>query len=152
MPPPTQSNVWNYFEPNKEDQDKADCKICNKSYSRKGRTTSSLKNHFKSMHSEEFSSFENISKEQKLQKMKSDTDKVTTALQVAKKQLSLEEVILKEKKWDINNLNSKKIDKLIGEMIALQNLPFNFVEGLGFRRLMQEVAPRYNFRGRYFFY
>ncbi|KAF9800697.1 hypothetical protein SFRURICE_015351, partial [Spodoptera frugiperda] len=60
MSPPTKSNVWDYFEPNKEDQDKADCKICNKSYSRKGRTTSSLKNHLKSMHSEEFSTFENI--------------------------------------------------------------------------------------------
>ena len=78
-------------------------------------------------------------------------DKVTTPLQEAKKQLSLEEVVLKEKKWDVNNLNSKKIDKLIGEMIALQNLPFNFVEGLGFRRLMQKLAPRYNFRGRNFF-
>ncbi|GBP24873.1 Zinc finger BED domain-containing protein 4 [Eumeta japonica] len=36
-------------------------------------------------------------------------------------------------------------------MIALQNLPFNFVEGLDFRRLIQEIAPRYNFRGRNFF-
>lgn len=79
------------------------------------------------------------------------SDKVVTPLQDAKKQLSLEEVILREKKWDINNLNSKKIDKLIGEMIALQNLPFNFVEGLGFRRLIQQLAPRYNFRGRNFF-
>ncbi|CAG5041904.1 unnamed protein product [Parnassius apollo] len=78
-------------------------------------------------------------------------DKVATPLQQAKKQLSLEEVILKEKKWDIHNSNSKKIDKLIGEMIALQNLPFSFVEGLGFRRLIQELAPRYNFRGRNFF-
>lgn len=74
------------------------------------------------------------------------SDKVTTPLQESKKQLSL-----KEKKWDVNNLNSKKIDKLIGEMIALQNLPFNFVEGLCFRRLIQELAPRYNFRGRNFF-
>lgn len=36
-------------------------------------------------------------------------------------------------------------------MIALQNLPFNFVEGLGFRRLIQELAPWYNLRGRNFF-
>lgn len=79
------------------------------------------------------------------------SEKVVTPLQEAKKQLSLEEVLLKERKWDNNNINSKKIDKLIGEMIALQNLPFNFVEGLGFRRLIQELAPRYNFRGRNFF-
>lgn len=36
-------------------------------------------------------------------------------------------------------------------MIALQDLPFNFVEGIGFRRLMFEVAPKYNLRGRNFF-
>lgn len=36
-------------------------------------------------------------------------------------------------------------------MIALQNLPFNFVEGLGFRRLIHELAPKYNLRGRSFF-
>lgn len=78
-------------------------------------------------------------------------DKIGTPVQEAKRQLSLEEVFLKEKKWDTNNFNSKKIDKLIGEMIALQNLPFNFVEGLGFRRLIQELAPRYNLRGRNFF-
>ncbi|KAJ3661223.1 hypothetical protein Zmor_005629 [Zophobas morio] len=78
-------------------------------------------------------------------------DKILTPLQEAKKQLSIEEAVQKEKKWDTNNSNSKKIDKLIGEMIALQNLPFNFVEGLGFRRLIQELSPRYNLRGRNFF-
>ncbi|GBP49891.1 Zinc finger BED domain-containing protein 4 [Eumeta japonica] len=86
-----------------------------------------------------------------LQKMKTDAGKSVTPLQEAKKQLSLEEVIQKANKWDVNNVNSKKIDKLIEEMIALQNLPFNFVEGLGFRRLIQEIAPRYNFRGCNFF-
>lgn len=75
MSPPTQSYIWNYFEPNIEDHDKADCKICNKSYSRKGRTTSSLKNHLKSMHPEEFSIFESMTKEKQLQKIKCDAGK-----------------------------------------------------------------------------
>ncbi|GBP12619.1 Zinc finger BED domain-containing protein 4 [Eumeta japonica] len=122
-----------------------------KTYSRKGRTTSSLKNHLKSMHTEEFTLFEKANKEKALQKMKTDAGKSVTPLQEAKKQFSLEEVIQKANKWDVNNVNSKKIDKLIGEMIPLQNLPFNFVEGLGFRRLIQEIARRYNFRGRNFF-
>ncbi|XP_033224826.1 zinc finger BED domain-containing protein 4-like [Belonocnema kinseyi] len=78
-------------------------------------------------------------------------DKIVTPLQEAKKQLSLEEALQKEKKWKFNNNNSKKIDKLIGEMIALQNLPFNIVEGVGFRRLVQELTPKYNCRGRIFF-
>ncbi|GBP94378.1 Zinc finger BED domain-containing protein 4 [Eumeta japonica] len=116
-----------------------------------GRTTLSLKNHLKSMHPHELTLFEKANKEKELQKMKTDAGKSITPLQEAKKQLSLEEVIQKANKWDVNNVNSKKIDKLIGEMIPLQNLPFNFVEGLGFRRLIQEIAPRYNFRGRNFF-
>ncbi|XP_033218098.1 zinc finger BED domain-containing protein 4-like [Belonocnema kinseyi] len=86
-----------------------------------------------------------------MNKKEDDTDKIVTPLQEAKKQLSLEEALQKEKKWEFNNNNSKKIDKLIGEMIALQNLPFNFVEGLGFRRLVQALAPKYNCRGRIFF-
>lgn len=49
------------------------------------------------------------------------TGTIVTPLQQTKKQLSLEEVLQKEKKWDTNNPTSKKIDKLIGEMIALQN-------------------------------
>ncbi|GBP37213.1 Zinc finger BED domain-containing protein 4 [Eumeta japonica] len=77
--------------------------------------------------------------------------KSVTPFQEAKKQLSLEEVMQKANEWDVDNVNSKKLDKLIGEMIALQNLPFNFVEGLGIRRLIQEIAPRYNFRGSNFF-
>ncbi|CAH2091123.1 unnamed protein product [Euphydryas editha] len=151
MSPPTQSDIWNYFQPNEQNQDKADCKICNKTYSRKGRTTTSLKNHLKSMHKEEYSLYERSTNEKQLKKIKTDTENLITPLQESKKQLSLEEVFNRDKKWDNNNYNSKKIDKLIGEMIALQNLPFNFVEGLGFRRLIKELAPRYNFRGRNFF-
>lgn len=74
-------------------------------------------------------------------------DIIVTPPQESKKQLPIEET----EKWDANNINSRKIDKLIGEMMVLQNLPFNFVEGLGFRRLIQELAPQYHLRGRNFF-
>lgn len=33
------------------------------------------------------------------------------------------------------------MDDMIGEMIALQNLAFNFVEGIGFGRVMQTALP-----------
>lgn len=41
-------------------------------------------------------------------------------------------------------------DKLISEVIVLQYLPFNFVEGIGFRRLMQFTVSNYHLRGRHF--
>ncbi|XP_063931353.1 uncharacterized protein LOC135143417 [Zophobas morio] len=150
MAPPMQSAIWTYFKPD-DDRNKSQCIICNKTYSRKGRTTSSLKNHLKSMQPEQFSLFESSTNEKQMQKMKADAHKILTPLQEAKKQLSIEEAVQKEKKWDTKNSNSKKNDKLIGEMIALQNLSFNFVEGLGFCRLIQELSPRYNLRGRSFF-
>ncbi|KAF2904426.1 hypothetical protein ILUMI_01751 [Ignelater luminosus] len=115
MSSPTRSAIWTYFKPDENDQSKAHCKICNKTYSRKGRTTTSLKNHLKSMHPEEFNLFESSHKEKQFQKIKADAEKVVTPLQEAKKQLSLEEVVLKEKK------------------------------------LIQELAPRYNFRERFIF-
>ncbi|CAH0730570.1 unnamed protein product, partial [Brenthis ino] len=43
------------------------------------------------------------------------------------------------------------MDRTIAEMIALQNLPFHFVEGTGFRRVMQAALPKYKIRGRDFF-
>ncbi|XP_046967590.1 zinc finger BED domain-containing protein 4-like [Vanessa cardui] len=151
MPPPKQSDIWNYFKPNEHERDKADCKICDKTYSRKGRTTSSLRSHLKSMHPEELRSFESSSKKKQLPMENTDADKIAILLLEAKRRLSLEEVVLKEEKWDTNDHNAEKIDKLIGEMIALQTIPFNFVEGMGFRRLIQELAPRYKLRGRNFF-
>lgn len=50
--------------------------------------------------------------------------------------------------WDDNNTKQKEIDQLVAEMIALQNLPFNFVKGVGFKRLIQAA---YHLRGRQHF-
>ncbi|KAJ3661956.1 hypothetical protein Zmor_006328 [Zophobas morio] len=140
MAPPMQSAIWTYFKPD-DDRNKSQCIICNKTYSRKGRTTSSLKNHLKSMQPEQFSLFESSTNEKQMQKMKADAHKILTPLQEAKKQLSIEEAVQKEKKWDTKNSNSKKNDKLIGEMIALQNLSFNFVEGLDRRYKHKFFTP-----------
>lgn len=52
------SPIWTYFL--LSDTDHAKCKICNKLISRKGRTTSAMRNHIKSIHKEEFSNLEKI--------------------------------------------------------------------------------------------
>lgn len=59
--------------------------------------------------------------------------------------------MMMNQKWASSHRKSMEIDDLIAQMIALQDLPFNFVEGIGFRRLMQFIAPNYQFRGRQFF-
>lgn len=42
------------------------------------------------------------------------------------------------------SLRASRID----DLIALQALPFNFLEGIGFRRLLQFILPNYQLRGR----
>ncbi|XP_037826718.1 zinc finger BED domain-containing protein 4-like [Lucilia sericata] len=75
----------------------------------------------------------------------------TTSLQAAKRQLTINESLMGKVMWNVCNPRTKEIDKLIGEMVALQDLPFNFVEEIGFRRLMESVLPRYVLRGRQYF-
>ncbi|XP_017471867.1 PREDICTED: uncharacterized protein LOC108363111 [Rhagoletis zephyria] len=77
MPRLTQSGVWSYFKLDEHDREKSKCNICNKIYSRKGRTTSSLRNHLKSMHPELFSLVECDDNEIQLQKKKMNQIKMT---------------------------------------------------------------------------
>ncbi|XP_071055076.1 zinc finger BED domain-containing protein 4-like [Onthophagus taurus] len=67
------------------------------------------------------------------------------------KQLYLQECLTKNVCWDLSYPKSKETDRLIGEMFALEDLPFNFVEGVGFRRLINTILPLYKLRGRQFF-
>ncbi|CAH0730540.1 unnamed protein product, partial [Brenthis ino] len=57
----------------------------------------------------------------------------------------------KAKMWDNTNHKSIKIDYLIAEMLALSDLPFQHVEELGFRRLMDHIVPNYVLKGRKYF-
>ncbi|XP_046976668.1 zinc finger BED domain-containing protein 4-like [Vanessa cardui] len=57
----------------------------------------------------------------------------------------------KAKLWDNTNSKSIKIDYLIAEMLALSDLPFQHVEELGFRRLMDHIVPNYVLKGRKYF-
>lgn len=51
----TKSEIWRYFE--YINADSAKCKVCGKFYSRKGRTTTPLKNHLKSAHFKQYIEF-----------------------------------------------------------------------------------------------
>ena len=89
--------------------------------------------------------------------------KLTLIRQIVKlveKRIKEKEVELRPSKRQKNKSLSKtlrnykdalEIDNLISQMIALQDLPFNFVEGIGFRRLLQFIVPNYQLRRRHFF-
>lgn len=65
--------------------------------------------------------------------------------------MTLQESLHKKDYWDSSYTKAIEFDKLIAEMIALQNLPFNFVEGIGFRRFLQVALPHYKLKGREYF-
>lgn len=144
---PKSSVIWTFFD--EVTSDSAKCKQCSKSFSRKGGGTTSLKLHLKSQHIDKYDELLLLEKDN--QQKKSQTPKQLTPLQECKKQLTLTDSLKNKGVWDDSITKQKEIDKLVAEMIALQNLPFNFVEGVGFQRLVQAALPRYNLRGRQYF-
>lgn len=130
--------------------DLAQCLLCKKDYSRKGRGTTSLKNHLKSLHKEQFE--ELMAKETKKLEEKINIEK--TPLQKAKtdaKQRNVAEYFQSAKLWDASNPKAKKLDKCIAEMLVMDDLPFSHVEDIGFMRLMTEAAPLYSLKQRNFY-
>lgn len=120
-------------------------------YSRKGRGTSGLRSHLQSRHKTEYEEYEKSDANLKAEVEKKRKHTEVTPLQAAKKQLTLQEAPQKSLCWDTSHEKSKELDDLICEMIAIQDLPFNFVEGIAFRRLMHAAQPKYNLRGRQYY-
>lgn len=144
------SEIWTYFT--LSDADRARCKLCNNEYSRKGRTTTAMRNHLKSMHKTEFSELEKCEKEKRdavrpLALASSSHQSTKSDL----KQISLQDCVEKTKLWDNKSVKSLAVDNYISEMIALEDLPFSFVECLGFVRLIKHLCPSYNLKSRQYF-
>lgn len=114
------------------------CKTCEKIYSRNEGTTS-LKGHLKSLHVTVYDEC-----------LKLDTEKNTiessssTPNQEVRKHITLKDILMRNQKWFSSHPKSIEIHRLISGMIALQNLPFNFVEGIRFSRLIQFIVPNYH--------
>lgn len=140
---PKSSGVWKHFT--ECDNEKARCSICNKMFSRKGRSPSGLTAHLKGRHKEEYDNLEENPKE--IPHYSANQ----TPLHGLKRQLTISESISKNYLWDSSHPRAVETDNLIGEMIAIQDLPFNFVHGVGFRRLMKAALPCYKLKGREYF-
>lgn len=144
------SEVWTYFTIC--DAENVNCKLCDKKYSRKGRTTSGMRNHLEAKHKNEYEELKNREHEkQGTAKINSLASSSRQCTKTDLKQMSLSDCVEKNKKWDNNNTKSLVLDNLIGEMIALEDLPFSFVECLGFVRLINHVCPLYNLKSRQYF-
>ncbi|XP_050508041.1 zinc finger BED domain-containing protein 4-like [Diabrotica virgifera virgifera] len=144
------SEIWTYFTPIC-DAERAKCKLCNKEYSRKGRTTTAMRNHLKAMHKTEFSKLEEC--EKRKQDASKSLEQASSSHQIKSfmKQISFQECVDKTKQWDNNSAKSLEVDNFISEMVALEDLPFRFVESVGFVRLIKHLCPSYNLKSRQYF-
>ena len=65
--------------------------------------------------------------------------------------MSLKESFDAGVRWDSASAPAKRVNKLIGEMIAVDNQPFIIVEDLGFLRLINSICPKYKVPSRHYF-
>jgi len=105
----------------------------------------------KSLHKEEFSNLEMIENEKREELTILSNLSHEASEKNELKQNYIVECIERTRKWDNKNSKSLQIDQLISEMIALGDLPFNFVESLGFSKLVQHLCPLYNLKTRQYF-
>lgn len=134
------SCAWTYFT--RESDDQARCLLCNKLYSRKGRSTTSLKNHLKSMHSDKYKELVSAKSKKLSEKDQSKNDETPMKkIELATHQQQIDSCF-GFKICDASNSKSKCLDSKIAEMIVMDDLPFSHVEDVGFMRLMHCASPQ----------
>lgn len=154
------SSVWNFFM-YEEDAIKVKCNLCSSFISRGGigkkASTSPLLNHLKRKHSAEYNTINVCSEKYQQLLFQStddtrDTDGPSTSFKRSRlEQPTLETVLDFKKIWDINNPKAVELHYAIGQMIAVDNQPYLFVEDEGFRNLMSKAQPRYKVPSREYF-
>jgi len=142
--PQRKSIVWSVFNENAVDRSKADCTLCNQSISRGGVnaaafTTSNLWSHLQVQHNDKFVSLK--AEEKKSKEAAAAAVSPCTARQKTT-QPSVADALQKGTKYAADTPRAKDITRLIMEMIALDDLPFEFVENVGFRRLLSFLDHR----------
>lgn len=134
------SVVWRFFDISAVDSSRAKCKLCNTSISRGGKVafcTSNLRKHLEAIHCNEWKAANNEIKA-------SASVKQATVVRAAEPPTSIVKAFDSKRPWDFNDERSRKINVLVGEMIARDNQPFNIVNNEGFRRLVAALEPRYS--------
>ena len=118
---PKTSSILEFFETHPTKSEMVICKTCQKAISIKGRSPTSAKNHLKSMHKVQYLSFLELENEQKAKK---DNLKDITIEQSFRRK--------EQRLWDNKDPKSQRFDRLIAEMVAVDDLPLSFVENIGF--------------------
>ena len=142
------SGVWKYFQ-KPTNVSVSLCLSCKKQCSRKGRGTTCLRNHLKSMHKVAFDEF--VSEDRKKSEEK---EKECTQFQRVKSDImhkNVGEYFRRRTAWNDSNRKSKNLDRCVAENNVMDDLPFSHVEDIVFTRLMDEAVAQYRVKQRYFY-
>ncbi|OXA40987.1 Zinc finger BED domain-containing protein 4 [Folsomia candida] len=146
------SGVWMWFKEDEEDKNKAKCNLCSSPIScgtEDRRSTSSMKRHLDARHKKEFKlAFPKDDVEFEEKEM--DVAFTSAAKRPKMTQQTIEESLQATKLWDIMDPRAVKIHYAIGEMIAVDVLPFNIMDKIGFNNFSSIIQPRYKVPGRTF--
>lgn len=130
-----------YFKINETDIKFANCNLCHASISRGGTNsrdfnTSNWIKHIKNRHSTEYESFVT----------QTATANNPSNPKTFTKQPTLQQTLQRTEKYD--HPRAQNITVALTECIALDDQPFQLVDNIGFRHLLQVLEPKYNMPSR----
>ena len=117
------SVVWRFFEISAVNSSRAKCKLCSASLSRGGKVaynTSNLRKHLEAVHHDEWKAANNENKT-------SAPVAQAAIARTAEPSTSIAKAFDNKRPWDFNDERSRKINRLVAEMIARDDQPFNIV-------------------------
>ena len=127
------SLTWKYFSVCETDESKAQC-ICKTIISRGGSntksySTSTLNNHLKNKHPDEYESIT-------ADKHAAADNKPGTSSTPKRLQPTLAQFSAHKRKWAIDSEEARKVHEAIGRMIAVDVQPYSVVEDVGFQNVV----------------
>jgi len=137
------SPVWQYFIVSATDVSRVSCTICNSSLARGGKATknsygtSNLRKHLQTKHATEYAAL--VASE----KQSSSTTSSETTSTPAVAQSTIQRAFDAKRPWDFDDERSRRIHRLVGEMIATDDQPFNMVNNTGMQPKEQETREFY---------
>ncbi|XP_028648029.2 zinc finger BED domain-containing protein 4 isoform X1 [Erpetoichthys calabaricus] len=140
------SKVWDYFTKGNS-FGPVTCNVCKArvsqgSYKSTKKNTTNLWKHLQRRHIEEYREARGKTTLKKTEYFLSPSPLALPTLKRLDDQIG---------KWPPDHPQAKEMDRLILEMIATDVLPFPVVQGVGFKRLMAKVEPRYALRSEKYF-
>ena len=136
------SAVWQYYLINSVDNSRDTCKLCNVSLARGGKGaknsygTTNLRKHLQSKHDAEYR--EMMEKDHNTRSttrptcdVPSTSHAATATVNEPKQQMTIKAVFDSKRPWGFDDERSRHIHRLVGEMIAVDDQPFNIVNNKG---------------------